>query len=377
MGKYKGWKWEDWKSFFKEILAPYVLLSPFLFTLIVFFAYAFLRSFIFSFTNYDMFRSPDFVGLRNYIQLFREELFLLALKNSFLFAFVVTFVQTAGALLLAMVMNQAIKGIRIFRTLYYMPSVMSSIVVTLIFMWMFQQQGVFNYFLTFLRDYSLIIVIFFMLFMLFQLVLGFIFATENRPFRMLNLQYFPFSLLLSFLVCYAMVKLKVFLPAENPPVDIIWLNTRINIPQFLGQWGLSRPLFSIMMLNIWTTIPTMSLLYLAGLQDIPPSLYEAADVDGADAFQKFWYITVPQVSHITFLVVTLGLIGTLQMFDQVAIVGSAAPLESTITLAYYVYNSAFPSSGVSNVGMASAAANILALLTLLVVWVQKRVQKDM
>ena len=81
-----------------------------------------------------------------------------------------------------------------------------------------------------------------------------------------------------------------------------------------------------MMLNTWTTAPTFMLLYLAGLQDIPRELYEAAAVDGANRWQQFRYVTVPQLKHITFLVMALGLIGTLQMFDQVAIIGSAAPL---------------------------------------------------
>ncbi len=77
-----------------------------------------------------------------------------------------------------------------------------------------------------------------------------------------------------------------------------------------------------MILNTWTTAPTMMLLFLAGLQDIPSELYEAAAVDGATGFAAFRHITLPGLKHVTYLVVTMGgLIGTLQMFDQVAIIG--------------------------------------------------------
>ncbi|MFS8582057.1 MAG: hypothetical protein FWJ61_04345, partial [Limnochordales bacterium] len=79
------------------------------------------------------------------------------------------------------------------------------------------------------------------------------------------------------------------------------------------------------------------------------------------------------LKHITFLVMALGLIGTLQMFDQVAVIGSAAPLDSVITLAYYVYSNVFPGGALPRVGMASAAAVILAILTLIAVLIQRRV----
>ena len=128
-----------------------------------------------------------------------------------------------------------------------------------------------------------------------------------------------------------------------------------------------------MLFNIWTTAPTFMLLYLAGLQDIPRELYEAAAVDGAENWHVLRYIVVPQLKPITFLVITMGLIGTLQMFDQVAILGEQAPRTSIITLAYYIYANIFPSSASPRVGMASAAAMFLALLTFLIVYVQRRV----
>ncbi len=360
-----------WSSL-KEKTAPYVLLSPFLFGFIIFFSYAFIRSLYFSFTDYDLFSIPNWVGINNYINLFKERLFTRALKNSLTFSIIVTTLQTIFALLLAVAMNQKIKGIRFFRTAYYMPSVTSSIVITLIFMWMFQRKGVINYLLTLLRQHGLMIGVFLALLIGIQFILVATEKLRGRPVEYLEPCYIIISILLASIITYILKDFGIIKLAEVKAVDIFWLNTREEVPFWAGPFAFPRPLGAIMILNIWTTVPTFMILYLAGLQGIPKALYEAAEVDGAKGWQKFWYITVPQLKHITFLVVTLGLIGTLQMFDQVKIIGSQAPLESTITLAYYVYDSAFPGASAPEVGMASAAAVILAVLTLTIVLIQKK-----
>ena len=113
-------------------------------------------------------------------------------------------------------------------------------------------------------------------------------------------------------------------------------------------------------------------LFLAALQDVPKSQYEAAALDGANRVQQFRWVTIPAVQPVTFLVVTLGLIGTLQVFDQIAILGDAAPFNSRVTLAYFVYDRMFPGGQTPEVGFASASAMFLALFTLLVVLVQRR-----
>ena len=360
-----------WSSL-NEKTAPYVLLSPFLFGFIIFFSYAFIRSLYFSFTDYDLFSMPNWVGINNYINLFKEHLFTRALRNSITFAIIVTTLQTIFALLLAVVMNQKIKGINFFRTAYYMPSVTSSIVITLIFMWMFQRKGVINYLLTLLRQHGLMVGIFLALLIGIQCILVVTEKLRGRTVEYLEPSYIIISIILASIITYVLKDFGIIKLAEAKAVDIFWLNTREKVPSWAGPFAFPRPLGAIMILNIWTTIPTFMILYLAGLQGIPKALYEAAEVDGAKGWQKLWYITVPQLKHITFLVVTLGLIGTLQMFDQVKIIGSQAPLESTITLAYYVYDSAFPGASAPKVGMASAAAVILAVLTLAIVLIQKK-----
>lgn len=358
---------------FKEKMSPYLLLTPFLFWLIVFFGYAFIRAFYFSFTDYNLFNNANFIGLGNYIKLFNEYLFGRALKNTITFSVIVTTVQTFIALVLAVILNQKIRGIKIFRTIYYLPSITSSVVITLIFMWIFQKQGIFNYILTLFNRYQEYLLLFLTIFILTHLFMVLKEKFLKRPVKVLEPSYIVLSLIIATFAVLGTKFFGIIGIREVKDVETIWLNTREMIPAWAGPLAFPRPLGAIMLLNIWTTVPTMMLLYLAGLQDIPGSLYEAAEVDGATTWQKFWKITVPQLKHITFLVMTMGFIGTLQMFDQVAIIGGQAPLESTVTLAYYVYVNMFPSSARPAVGLASAAAMILAVLTLIFVYLQRRI----
>lgn len=357
-----------------EKVAPYVLLAPFLFVLIVFFGYAFVRVVYFSFTDYNLYEAPHWVWFKNYINLFKEVQFLRALKNSLTFACIVTTCQTFFALILAVILNQKVRGMKFFRAAYYMPSVTSSVVITLIFMWIFQKRGLANYLIYEAKRYAYIILLFLIIAAVLQTLLVLYEKYRKRPVSIFEPSFLVLSLFVSGFLTYIATKIGIVGIVQNVQlVDTIWLNTRQTVANWAGPLAFPRPLGAIMMLNIWTTAPTFMLLYLAGLQDIPKELYEAASVDGASGWQQFWKITVPQLRNITFLVVTMGLIGTLQMFDQTAILGDQAPLDSTITLAYYVYVNIFPSSAVPVVGLACAAAIFLSILTLVITILQKKI----
>ena len=351
-----------------EAAWSYIFLAPFLFSLGVFFLYAFIRTVYFSFTHYDLFSAPRWVGLENYRQLFGDQLFLTALRNTILFSTVVTLSQTVLALALAVALNQRIRGLTFFRSLYYMPSITSSVVITLIFMWLFQRQGAINYLITMASHYGRTFLTFGILVALAQALQVFLERRKGLPAGPFD----PALLVVSILVGLAGTWLINAFVAP-PPEGIVehrinWLNTRNRWP---AGWGAPVPLIAIMMLNMWTTAPTFMLLFLAGLQDVPRELYEAAAVDGANRWVTFKAITLPHLQPVVFLVVTLGLIGTLQMFDQVAILGDQAPLESVITLAYFVYHWVFPGGAMPRVGLAAAGAVFLAILTLVVVLIQR------
>lgn len=357
----------------QEWTAAYLFLAPFLITLGLFFIYATARAVYFSFTDYNLFNEPQWVGFRNYANLFREENFLLALRNSLIFAAVVTSVQTFGALVMAAVLNARIRGLNFFRAAFYMPSVTSSVVITLIFLWMYQRRGLFNYLATQMQSYLPLVLVFFAILVVAQVLQVLWERRQGLPAGPFDPAFFVVSFLLAAGGTWALLFAGVVAPRPIPPVDFVWLQTRQELPSG-APFALRAPvpLIAIMIQNIFTTIPTFMLMFLASLQDVPKSYYEAASLDGATPAQQFFYITMPSVQPVTFLVVTLSLIGTLQMFDQVAIFGDAVPLRSVITLAYFVYNRMFPGAQLPEVGFAAAAAMFLALLTLTIVLIQRR-----
>jgi multiple sugar transport system permease protein len=355
-----------------ETRAAYLFLLPFLLLLIVFFGYAAVRAIYFSFTDYDLFNAPNWVGFKNYRDLFTDANFVYALRNTVVFAIVVTVIQTFLALVMATILNNKIRGIQFFRAAFYMPSIASSVVITLIFLWMFQQKGLINYMASGFQANLPIISVFLLILVVLQVAQVLFERARGLPAKWLDPALFVISLLLAVVATWLLNALGIVRGREVTPIEFVWLQTDQEFPGFMPFWLRAPiPLIAIMIQNIFTTIPTFMLMYLAGLQDVPKSHYEAASLDGATAVQQFRHITIPAVQPVTFLIVTLSLIGTLQMFDQVAIFGNAAPLRSIITLAYYVYNRMFPGAQTPEVGLAAAAALFLALFTLIVVLLQR------
>ena len=131
-----------------------------------------------------------------------------------------------------------------------------------------------------------------------------------------------------------------------------------------------------MAMNIWSTIPFFMTIYLAGLQDIPKSTYEAAEVDGANSIQKFFYITVPQLKPITTFVLLMGIIGTFQMFDQAYIFsnGTGGPENSTLTVALLIYKNAFGQN--NSMGFATATAIMLSVVIFSVSFIAQKINKS-
>lgn len=274
-----------------EWIAAYILLSPYLFVFLVFNVFAIAYALYLSFTYFDLFSPPRWIGLGNYLYLLRDNLFLQkAIPNTLKYVAVVVPVQTVISLLLAFALDQEIKFRRFFRTLFYVPSVTSSVVISLIFLWLFKKTGVINQ------------------------ILG---------------------------------------------LSIDWLTS----PTFA--------LPTIMIVNIWATTGTMMVIFLASLQDIPVTYYEAAMIDGANRWQMLRHITIPLLRPVIFFVVTMGVIGCFQVFDQIYVMTAGGPLDSTTTIAYLIYKWAFQST-TPFMGRASAVAFVLAGMILLVTVIQRR-----
>lgn len=280
-----------------DTIAGWFFIAPALiffgiFTVYPVFYGAFLSLFKIRTVNID---DREFVGLDNFTRVLGNEDFHTALWNTARFAFFVVILQTILALLLAVAVNQKIKGRTFFRTAFFFPSISSSVVISIIFLWVFNKYGLLNYFLS-------------------------LFGIDGPVW------------------------------VDNP----------------------ATALPSIMGLNIWTTAGTMMVIYLAALQDIPAHLYEAASVDGATPVQQFFKITVPLISPTTFFIVTLGLIGTFQMFDQAFVIsaGSGGPEKSTLTVVFYIYQQAFKERNA--LGVACAGAVVLFAIIFTLTLIQRR-----
>lgn len=286
-----------WKN--QEARSGYLFMAPTLLVLGIFTIAPILYAIFLALHKVELLGDVEyqFRGLANFMRVAEDQRVGIALKNTVQYVAVVVPVQTVLALILAVVLNTQIKGRNLFRLLYFMPTVTSSAVLTLIFMWVYNSNGLLNTWLA-----------------------------------------------------------AVGLPTYN----------------WLGDPGVA--LKAIMLMNIWSTAPLFMVIYLAALQDIPRSLYEAATMDGVSDWEQFLYITVPLLRPVTFFVVVMGVIGTFQLFDQTYIfsAGSGGPNNSTLTVVLLIYQYAFKSL---DVGYAAAIACILAMVILAVTIIQRTIFK--
>ncbi len=330
----------------QEMIAGYAFVAPALIILILFLVIPILFTLWMSFRDWSGLTVPTdstFTGLKNFQDLLLRDTtrrvdFFTAFRNTTYFAIGVVPIQTLLALFLAAIANQRLLKFKsFFRTSFYFPSITSSVAISLIFFWIYQSGGPLNLFIkNVVPGYSNI-------------------SWMNDPNGLIH----------NFLSLFG-------LNARTAPS---WLTQ----PDILGlspwQWisGPSVTLTAIMILNIWTTAGTMMLIFLAGMQDIPTPLYEAASVDGATAWNTFWKITVPLLSPTIFFVVTLGLIGTYQVFDQVWVMTAGGPAGTTSSLAYLIYRDGFNDS---RMGLASATSILLFIIIFVVTLLQRRILRE-
>lgn len=309
-----------------NLIMGYLFLAPYLLITLTFTVGVVLFALYISFTNYDIFTPPQWAGLENYARAFQERNFLQGLHNVLWYSLLVVPTQTAAAILLAVLLNSQNRFKQFFRTIFYAPSVTSSVVITLIFMWFYLRTGYVNYFIS--------------------NFLG-VFGIEWQNINWLG-----------------------------DPRGLIQLIVQAfggDIPS--NQWYLRGPsiaLMAIMLQNVFTTAPTFMIMFLAALQDISPSLYEAASLDGANGWHQFWKITIPLLRPIILLVVVLGTIGTLQIFDQVYLATQGGPLGTSLTPVYILYQEALGTEGPIQMGYAAAMAFILAVLIFFFTFLQRR-----
>ena len=266
---------------------PYLFLAPALVLLGIFVLYPIVAVVGFSFTEYDIVRPPVPVGLDNYERLVNDPTFWLALTHSVVYL-IVTPILIVLSIMLAIVVNRALRGIHIYRALYFVPAVSGSIAIGLSWTWLFDRNGFVN---------------------------------------------------------SALLTLGVI---ETP---VQWLATP----------SLVLPI--AMLLTIWAGVGYYSVIFLAGLQNIPEELYDAARIDGCSDLQKHRYVSLPGLRPQIVFVAVISSLAALKVFDEIYVLTSRTGgiLDSGVTIVFYLWRQAFE---LGNAGYASAIAIALLAITL-------------
>ena len=182
--------------------------------------------------------------------------------------------------------------------------------------------------------------------------------------------FFPY---VASLVAVAVVWNMLFNP-EMGPINMLLYYAGVD-PKDLPRWAADKDwaMITVVLFGVWKSMGYYMVIYLAGLQGINQDLYEAASIDGAGGWQKFWYITVPQLGPTTFFVTVMLTIQSFKVFDQIYLLTQGGPGTSTLVLVYHIYNEAFISW---DLGYSSTIAFVLFLIVLGVTLVQFRFRKE-
>jgi multiple sugar transport system permease protein len=263
--------------------------SPWLLGLLMFWIYPTLASAFYSFTKFNAVQPPQWIGLTNYIQLFTNDMdFRDAVYNTLYFAIVSIPLAILLAFTLALMLNAKIKGQVVYRTIYFLPTLVPEVALAMVWIYLFTPGS----------------------------------GLVNVPFEWLGIY------------------------------RLCWL----TCPQ------MARP--TLVLLALWI-IGQQVILYLAGLQDVPQDLYDAADVDGAGFFSRLRHVTIPMITPVIFFHLITSIIGALQFFAIPYIMtgGTGFPANSTLFYSIFMYKQAFQ---YFNMGYASALAWLLFMTTLIV-----------
>ena len=321
----------------------WLFVSPAVIIIGVFLVVPILLAFYVSFSDWSGRGSPlgnsALVGGDNYSKVLVEDGlsksdFGTSIRNNFYYVLLVVPLQTALSLFLAVQVNQRIlRGRGFFRTAFYFPSVTSSIAITTIFLFLFTASGAVN---SVLRFFGI-----------------------NGP----NWFSEPKGLIHNALAGFGIMKPEGFWAGEGP-LGISW-----------WQWisGPSVAMTTLIILAVFTTSGTFMLLFLAALQNVSGEIEEAARMDGAGAFRKFFSVTLPMLKPTLFTVLTLGLIGTWQLFDQVAFTGGGAPGKTVLTPAYLAYFTSFEDF---KWGQGAAISFILFVIIVALTLLQRYILRD-
>lgn len=280
----------------KRGLVAAVFLLPSLVPLLAFTLGPMAASFVISLLRWDLLRPPRWKGLDNYALLIKDPDFHAAIGHTLYFIAGYLPLVFIGGLAIALALNQRLKGVTIFRTIYFLPVVTSWVVVAFMWRWLLNPQ--------------------------------------------------------SGIVNYALGLVGVHGPGW-------WTDPAWAMP-------------SVILASAWKDLGFVMVILLAGLQAIPEEYYEAAAIDGAGRWAKFWRITLPLLSPASFFVVVISLINSFQVFDQIWVMTGGGPVDATTVVVVQVVKNAF---SYGQVGYAAAMSWLLFAAILLITLVQLQIQR--
>jgi ABC-type sugar transport system permease subunit len=267
----------------REALDGYLGILPWVLGFLAFTLGPMIASIYFSMTQWDIVRTPIWIGMANYVKLFTDDpLFRIALRVTLTYVALSVPLRLLTGLGLSLLLNLKVKGMNVFRTIFYIPAVLSGVAVALMWIWiMHPEMGVIN---------------------------------------------------------------------------LILSRFGINGPKWF--WAPETALISVVIMGLWY-VGGSAVIYLAGLQNIPPHLYEAAEIDGANRWHRFRSVTLPLLTPTLFLQLVMGLIDAFQVFTSVYVITRGGPLKATFLYMLYLYQTAFEEY---NMGYASAMAWVLTII---------------
>jgi multiple sugar transport system permease protein len=277
----------------KEAIAAYIFLSPWLIGFVLFLLVPILMSLYAAFTSWTVINPPPrWIGLDNFVTMFtRDRYFWFSLRITFYYMLLTVPLQIVLGLSLALLLNQKLPGMNLYRTIFYIPAVVSGVAVAILWLSLLNPDlGAIN---TFLRS----------------------------------------------------------LGVDDPPN---WLNSR--------TWSVP----AVAMMSLWG-VGGSAILYLAGLQNIPANMYEAAEIDGANRWQMFWKITLPLLSPTMFFMLVTGLISGFQVFTPAYILGGGTKFTAARNLKFFVLHLYTKGFQDGEMGYASALAWVLVVISAIVV----------
>jgi multiple sugar transport system permease protein len=280
----------------------YLFLALSLLGFVIFIVFPIVYSLWLSFQEWDLLTAPEFTGLSNYTELItNDDVFRRVLFNTLFYALTIPPIQLVLGLLMAVALDTGIKGLGVYRVIYFMPVVTNIVAAAMIFQFLLDKNA---------------------------------------------------GLLPSWIWQF------------NEATGI-----RVIPPDFLGSSFWAKP--SVVILTVWKNVGFTMVIYLAGLQAVPDVLYDASKVDGASAWQRFRFITVPMVSSTTFFLFVIQMIGAFQLFAEPFVMTRGGPANASLSIVYYIYQNAFQ---YQKMGKAAAIAWILFGIIFVVTFIQIRLQ---